>query len=344
MTFPGGSLFPPAAPPTLRNMTVVEGLPWLAEDLVRVETALRAAVQTGDPFLTDVASHLIGAGGKRIRPALALCAGYAAGGQGSVSDDVVTGAVAIELVHLGSLYHDDVIDESSTRRGVESVNHRWSNIVAILAGDFLLARASLLAASLGVEVAGILAATIGELCQGQVLELQRLYDVNRDEAAYFGSIEGKTAALMASACRIGAIVGGLGRPAVEALTEYGRHVGMVFQIVDDILDLTATDEELGKPSGLDLAEGIYTLPVIYALRDSTELRTLLGGPLDPSGVALGRKLACANGAVTTALDVAERHVEAAGAALEGTGLDPGIAEGLRRLSRQVLDQPAGVRS
>ncbi|MGH2685786.1 MAG: polyprenyl synthetase family protein, partial [Actinomycetota bacterium] len=252
-------------------MTVVEGLPWLADDLVRVEAALRNSVQTADPFLTDVASHLIGAGGKRIRPALALCAGYAAG-QEPASDDVITGAVAVELVHLGSLYHDDVIDEASTRRGVESVNHRWSNIVAILAGDFLLARASSLAASLGVEVAGILAATIGELCQGQVLELQRLYDVNRDEDAYFGSIAGKTASLMATSCRIGAIVGGLERPAIEALTEYGRHLGMIFQIVDDVLDLTATDEELGKPSGLDLAEGIYTLPVIYALRESAELR------------------------------------------------------------------------
>ncbi|HEU5447867.1 MAG TPA: polyprenyl synthetase family protein [Acidimicrobiia bacterium] len=327
-------------------MTVVEGLPWLAEDLVRVETALREAVQTGDPFLTDVASHLIAAGGKRIRPALALCAGYAAGGDGRVSDDVVTGAVAVELVHLGSLYHDDVIDEASTRRGVESVNQRWSNIVAILAGDFLLARASSLAASLGVEVAGILAATIGELCQGQVLELQRLYDVNRDEAAYFGSIEGKTAALMASACRIGSIVGGLDRPAVEAMTEYGRHVGMVFQIVDDVLDLTATDEELGKPSGLDLAEGIYTLPVIYALRDSTELRALLGQPLDGDAVALGRRLTCANGSITTALQVAQTHVDSAVASLAEAKVDDTVTDALTRLSRQILDRvrPAGVAS
>jgi heptaprenyl diphosphate synthase len=326
-------------------MTVVEGLPWLADDLVRVETALRGAVQTGDPFLTDVASHLIGAGGKRIRPALALCAGCA-GGEGPVSNDVVTGAVAVELVHLGSLYHDDVIDEASTRRGVESVNHRWSNIVAILAGDFLLARASSLAASLGVEVAGILAATIGELCQGQVLELQRLYDVNRDEAAYFGSIEGKTASLMATACRIGAIVGGLERPAVEALTEYGRHVGIIFQIVDDILDLTATDEELGKPSGLDLAEGIYTLPVIYALRQSAELRALLGRPLDGDAVALGRRLTCANGSITTALQVAQTHIDSAVAALADAKVDPTVTDALTRLCRQILDRvrPAGVAS
>ena len=327
-------------------MTVVEGLPWLADDLVRVEAALKASVQTGDPFLTDVASHLIGAGGKRIRPALALCAGYAARPDGPVSDEVVTGAVAVELVHLGSLYHDDVIDEASTRRGVESVNHRWSNIVAILAGDFLLARASSLAASLGVEVAGILANTIGELCQGQVLELQRLYDVNRDEAAYFGSIAGKTASLMATACRIGAIVGGLDRPAVESLTEYGHHAGMIFQIVDDILDLTATDEELGKPSGLDLAEGIYTLPVIYALRSSTELRELLGRPLDGEAVARGRRLTCANGSVTTTLQVAQTHVDTAAAALADAKIDPAVADALGRLSRQILDRvrPAGVAS
>jgi heptaprenyl diphosphate synthase len=318
-------------------MSVVEGLPWLADDLVRVEEALRSAVQTGDPFLTDVASHLIGAGGKRIRPALALCSGYAAG-QEPVSEDVVTGAVAVELVHLGSLYHDDVIDEASTRRGVESVNHRWSNIVAILAGDFLLARASSLAASLGVEVAGILAATIGELCQGQVLELQRLYDVNRDEAAYFGSIAGKTAALMATACRIGAIVGGLDRPAVESLTDYGRQVGMIFQIVDDVLDLTATDEQLGKPSGLDLAEGIYTLPVIFALRSSPELRALLGRPLDPDGVAQGRALTCADGAVGHALAVAEEHAAQAARVLAEAKLDDGVSEALNRLCRSIIDR------
>jgi heptaprenyl diphosphate synthase len=298
-------------------------------------------VETGDPFLTDVASHLIGAGGKRIRPALALCAGYAAG-QESVSDDVITGAVAVELVHLGSLYHDDVIDEASTRRGVESVNHRWSNIVAILAGDFLLARASSLAASLGVEVAGILASTIAELCQGQVLELQRLYDVSRDEDAYFGSIAGKTASLMATACRIGAIVGGLDRPAVDSLTAYGTHVGMIFQIVDDVLDLTATDEELGKPSGLDLAEGIYTLPVIYTLRSSSELRALLGQPLDPDGVAQARALTCADGAVTNALAVADEHAGQAARVLAEAKIDDGVAEALNRLSRSIIERSRQV--
>ncbi|HLF40531.1 MAG TPA: polyprenyl synthetase family protein [Acidimicrobiia bacterium] len=321
------------------------GLATLPADLGRVEAALGASVRSDDPFLTDIATHLIGAGGKRLRPMLALCAGYAAR-PGLVSDDVVTGAVAVELVHLGSLYHDDVIDEASTRRGVESVNARWSNIVAILAGDYLLARASSLAASLGVEVAGILADTIGELCKGQVLELQRLFDVNRDEASYMGSISGKTASLMASACRIGAIVAGLDRPAVDALTGYGQHVGMIFQIVDDVLDLTASEEELGKPAGLDLADGIYTLPVIYALRTSPELRDLLGGPLDAEAVAQGRALACANGSVTSALEVADGHAASAIRALEGVGLDAGVVDGLGRLAKLIIDRsrPAGIAS
>jgi heptaprenyl diphosphate synthase len=143
---------------------------------------------------------------------------------------------------------------------------------------------------------------------------------------------------MATACRIGAIVGGLDRPAVEALTDYGTHVGMIFQIADDVLDLTATDEELGKPSGLDLADGIYTLPVIYALRSSSELRALLGQPLDSDGVARGRALTCADGAVTNALAVAEEHAAQAARVLAEAKIDDGVAEGLNRLCRSIIER------
>jgi heptaprenyl diphosphate synthase len=182
------------------------GLEPLAHDLERVEAELAAAVRSEDPFLGEVAAHLVKAGGKRLRPALTLCTAYAARGASSAADAAVTGSVAVELVHLGSLYHDDVIDEAETRRGVPSVNARWSNIVAILAGDYLLARASELAASLGADVAALLASTIGELCRGQVLELQHLFDVERGEDLYFSAIGGKTAALFATACRIGGMV------------------------------------------------------------------------------------------------------------------------------------------
>src|SRR5260370_29319191 len=172
-------------------------LPPLPGDLKRVERALAGAVEHQDRFLGDVAGHLVGAGGKRIRPTLTLCAAYAARGSNRPpSEDAVTGAVAVELVHLGSLYHDDVIDEAETRRGVPSVNARWSNIVAILAGDYLLARASGLAASLGAPVAGLLAATIGELCRGQVLELQPLFAISRPEEAYPPPIQRNTPPLL----------------------------------------------------------------------------------------------------------------------------------------------------
>jgi heptaprenyl diphosphate synthase len=292
-------------------------LPCLEDDLARVEKALLANVRTGDPFLAEVAAHLITAGGKRLRPALAVAVGELGGGP--ADDDVVMGAVAVELVHLGSLYHDDVMDEARTRRNVESVNARWGNLVAILAGDFLLARASEIAASLGTEVAGLLAATIGKLCEGQVRELAQTFDVTRSEESYLVSIAGKTAALMATACRVGAITAGIDRAGVEALTGYGERVGMVFQIVDDILDVVATDEELGKPAGNDLVEGVYTLPVIRALAsaDADALRDLLGTALGRDEVEAARAIIRSNGAVGAAVDVARRYAGESVEALAG---------------------------
>ncbi|MCI4354991.1 MAG: polyprenyl synthetase family protein, partial [Thermoplasmata archaeon] len=297
----------------------------LPGDLERVEEALRRSVTDSDRFLGQVAAHLIQAGGKRVRPMLTLCAAYAAQGTGvPIGDDVITGAVAVELVHLGSLHHDDVIDEAQTRRGVPSVNARWSNIVAILSGDYLLARASVLAASLGADVAGLLAHTIGELCRGQVLELQHLFDVARTEEDYVSTIEGKTASLFATACRIGGMVSDVDEPTLDALTRYGYHAGMCFQVVDDVLDLTGSADTLGKPSGRDLAQGVYTLPVIYAFADTPALAGVLGGPLEDDALAEARRLASANGAVTSALAIARDHAKKAGEARAGAGeLDPG---------------------
>ena len=312
----------------------------LEADLARVEAALRSAVEAGDPFMTTVASHLVPAGGKRLRPALAVCVGrLASPGGGAVHQDVVMGACAVELVHLGSLYHDDVMDEARTRRNVESVNSRWGNLVAILAGDFLLARASEIAASLGAEVAGLLATTIGSLCEGQVRELSQAYDLGRSEEAYLVSISGKTGALMATSCRIGALTAGLPRDAVEAFTRYGESLGMVFQIVDDILDVVCTDEELGKPAGNDLVEGVYTLPVIRALASSgtaDSLRPLLGRHISADAVHEARRIIRCNGAVPAALDVARAYAKEAVAALDGFG-DGLELEALRALTANLTD-------
>jgi heptaprenyl diphosphate synthase len=315
-------------------------LPSLAGDLARVEDSLHEAVTTPDRFLADVASHLIGAGGKRIRPTLTLCAAYAAGGdEGPAAAAAVTGAVAIELVHQGSLYHDDVIDEAETRRGVPSVNARWSNIVAILAGDFLLARASALAARLGGDVAEILASTIAELCRGQVLELQHLFDVDRSEEGYSSAIEGKTASLFGTSCRVGGMVSGVGEPTLDALTRYGFHLGMCFQIVDDVLDVTRTEAELGKPVGNDVLEGVYTLPVIYALQSSCadELSSILGRKLERPDVERVVALVARPDVVEASMAVARTHATKATEALAGaTELDADVCGRMRTLVNGLI--------
>jgi heptaprenyl diphosphate synthase len=306
----------------------------LPGDLERVETRLQAAVRADDRFLGDVAAHLLSAGGKRIRPVLTLGATYAVAGADAVEVDAVTGACSVELVHLGSLYHDDVIDEAETRRGVPSVNARWSNIVAILAGDYLLAQASSLAASLGADVASLLAATIGELCRGQVLELQHLFDADRSEEAYLSAIEGKTASLMATSCRVGGMVCDVKAPTLDALTQFGHHLGMCFQIVDDVLDITATEAVLGKPAGNDVHEGVYTLPVIYALASSSdgELRDLLGRKLEWPDVERVRELVNEPATVEASLAVARTHATKAAEALAGAdGLDTYVCERLSAL-------------
>ncbi|MEY2402981.1 MAG: hypothetical protein QOD38_532 [Acidimicrobiaceae bacterium] len=286
--------------------------------LSRVQDALREAVRSDDAYLTEVASHLLLAGGKRVRPLFAIAAAASAGGE--ITDDVIQGGVAVELVHLGSLYHDDVIDEAPTRRTVESVNARWGNLTAILAGDFLLAKASEIAASLGTEVAGLLAATIGRLCEGEVGELRTAYDVDRTEDAYFSAIEGKTASLFATACRIGAIVGGLPRDQIDALTQFGLAYGMAFQIVDDVLDVTATEAELGKPTGHDLVEGVYTLPVLRALAATGDgLRDRLGRPVEGAELEAALSAVRGNGAVAGALDTARQYATRAISALDPFG-------------------------
>jgi heptaprenyl diphosphate synthase len=298
-------------------------LPSMDEHLGRIEATLRGSVVTEDDYLTEIASHLIIAGGKRIRPVLAVASALTAS---DATDDVIRGGVSVELVHLGSLYHDDVIDEADTRRGIPSVNSRWGNLRAILAGDFLLARASEIAASLGTEVAGLLANTIGRLCHGEISQLRTAFDARRSEADYLEAITGKTASLFSAACRIGAIVGDLPREQIAALTSYGANYGMVFQIVDDVLDLTATEARLGKPVGHDLVEGVYTLPVIETLRAggaaADELSELLGRPVEGAEHEKALAIVRSSGGVDAALAAATTYAVAARDALEGIQPSP----------------------
>jgi len=278
-----------------------------------VEEALLSSVRTSDAYLTEIASHLLVAGGKRLRPMFSVVASQVAGAP--ATDDAVQGGVACELVHLGSLYHDDVMDESLVRRGVETVNAKWGNLQAILAGDFLLARASEIAASLGTEVAGLLARTIGRLCEGQIEELRHTYNVARPVDSYLSSISGKTASLYATAARVGGLVSQFDRKIVDALTTYGQAFGMVFQIVDDLLDISSTDEQLGKPAGHDIVEGVYTLPVLYTLANggvpARELVDLLGRPLSVVEKDKALSIVRSSGGIDAAIVLAQSYVDAA---------------------------------
>jgi len=312
-------------------------LPIREEDLARLELCLRDSVLGDDAFLNEVASHLIQAGGKRLRPSLAIAASYLQPDE--ITLEVLLGGVSVELVHLASLYHDDVMDEATRRRSVESVNARWGNLVAIVAGDFLLARSAEIAAGLGTEVAGLLAATLARLCQGQVAEVRAAFQIERDEDDYLRGISDKTAALMSTACRIGALTAGLDRTQIDDLTAFGEAFGMVFQIRDDVLDVLGTESELGKPPGQDLAEGIYTLPVQRALLDRTigpRLRDILGRPLDEADREEARALVAASPGIVAAYEMARTYASAATAAARRLG-DGLIPKALVDLGNRVVD-------
>jgi heptaprenyl diphosphate synthase len=319
------------------NVVELLGLPALENQLKRLEPLLVESVMTGDDFLDEVTTHLMAAGGKRLRPVLSLAT--ATSGTAPASQEDLLGAVAVELVHLASLYHDDVMDEATVRRNVESVNARFGNLVAIVAGDFLLARSAEIAAGLGTEIAGLLAATLGELCQGQVAEVHAAFQVGRSRDQYATAISGKTASLMATSCRIGALTGGLPRDQVDALTEFGRSFGMIFQVRDDILDVIGTEAELGKPAGQDLAEGIYTLPVLLALADpeaGAELSPLLGQPLGQPERDKARAIVAASGAIGSSVEVARGYAQQAAAAA-GSAASPELANGFTNLAYSLVD-------
>ena len=319
--------------PIVRDLIPIERV-WTR--LEAVEEGLRRATTSSDAFLTRIAQHLLAAGGKRYRPLLAQVTAELGGDRG---DGPVAAGVAVELIHLGSLYHDDVIDQAESRRGAVSVNANWSNTVAILAGDFLLARASETAAPLGIEAVALLARTYGDLCEGQIGELQLTDDTGQGREGYSRVIRLKTASLIRTSARLGAMAGGASPVEVEAVSRWAHEVGMAFQITDDVLDLVATEGFLGKPAGSDIGEGTFTLPVLYALEgpDGDEVRRLLAGgrPYPPEAVARVIDLARSRGHVERALQMAREHTTTAAAALGDLPQGP-VAEILRALGEYLI--------
>ena len=312
-------------------------LPQLADDLERFEAVLLSSVEIGDDYLDSITTHLINAGGKRIRPVLSTAA--ATGGQRPATNDELLGGVALELMHLASLYHDDVMDEADIRRNVSSVNARFGNMVAIVAGDYLMARSAAIAADLGVEIASLLAHTLAWLTRGQVSEVRTAFQTSRSEADYYEAIEGKTASLMASSARVGAVVAKRPANEVDALTTYGRCFGMIFQLRDDILDMTAVDGQLGKPAGQDLAEGIYTLPAIRAMADPVvgeQVRALLGRPLNDEEREAARQAVVATDGLAYTMSAAQAFYAEANDALAQLS-DSDLRDSLARLMTALLE-------
>ena len=238
----------------------------LRDRLALVESRLEREIVSEAPFVTRAARHLLNAGGKRFRPLLVLLAAEA--GDPS-SEEVLTSACVVELTHLGSLYHDDVMDDADIRRGSESANARWDNHVAILTGDFLFAKSSELTATLGRDAVRIQAQTFAELVEGQILESLGPTDGEDPLAHHLRVIAGKTGSLIATSARYGARFAGAPSEIEEALTAYGAVIGAAFQLSDDILDVASDSAESGKTPGTDLREGVPTLPMLIA-RQSTD--------------------------------------------------------------------------
>lgn len=322
--------------PDLRALVPIDSV-W--DRLDDVETRLHEVTESGDGFLTKIARHGLEAGGKRYRPLLAQVAAELGPNPGPAA---VEAGVAVELVHQGSLYHDDVIDEADARRGSPSINVNWSNTVAILAGDFVLARASEVAAPLGEEAVTLIAKTYATLVEGQVLELQLSGDIAHGPAEYFAIIGDKSASLIRTSTRLGAMAANADVASIEAASDWAWEMGMVFQMTDDVLDLVATDDFLGKPAGSDIGEGTYTLPVIYAIADSPEVRRLLSEPLSPAAIRGVIEIVRLGGYIDRVLDEARARLATSEEAIDRLPAGP-ITDVLRGLGRFLLDRVDAVR-
>jgi heptaprenyl diphosphate synthase len=245
-----------------------------------VEDRLRDSVKSADAFVAEAAAHLLSAGGKRFRPLVTLLASHFGD---PAAPGVIPSAVVVELTHLATLYHDDVMDEAVLRRGADAANSRWGNTVAILTGDFLFARASDILADLGPEAVRLQARTFERLVQGQIRETVGPADGEDPVEHYLRVLADKTGSLIGTSGRFGGMMSGADDTVIELLTQWGEQIGVAFQLSDDLLDVASESQESGKLPGTDLREGVPTLPVLLLRRDArpadTDLIDALVGDL-----------------------------------------------------------------
>jgi heptaprenyl diphosphate synthase len=311
-----------------------------AAGLTRVEELLHREVHSDYRFVTETSLHLIDAGGKRFRPLFTLLGAHM--GPEPDSDDVVIAAAVVELIHLATLYHDDVMDSATMRRGAESANSRWDNTVAILTGDFLFAHASRLVADLGPAAVRIIAETFAELVTGQMRETRGPRPGEDPVEHYLAVIAEKTGSLIATSGRYGGMFSGCPPEHVESLHRFGALIGTAFQISDDVIDIASASDSSGKTPGTDLREGVHTLPMLYALQgadaDADRLRVLLARPItDDAEVEEALGLLRSGSGLVRARDVLAEQAAAARAELEKLPDCP-ASEALAALTTYVVDR------
>ena len=293
------------------NLESLLGLPGVDTRMHDVDRQIDALLRRDHSPIGPAATRVAAAGGKRLRPALTFaCASF-----GSPDwSRVLNAAVAVELVQVGSLVHDDIFEAASVRRGIATINAVEGDNFALMAGDYILARAGEAAATAGQSIAMEVALTIEELCIGQLVETTELYDLNRSIESQLDSIKRKTGVLYACACRLGALCGALDDRVVDGIGWFGEHFGMAFQLIDDVIDLVSDESRLGKPANIDIASGVYTMPVLLALdgRRGKDLRAAL----EKRDAALSRELVLEARTIPDVVGRAKRYAELAVEALD----------------------------
>ncbi len=312
-------------------------LEWVHDDLRRVEHLLSEVVAEADEALQPLLDQAL-AGGKRLRAALVILAGRLAEASPAACHDL---AGAVEMLHAATLVHDDLLDGSSLRRGRQTLHNSWPASVAVLAGDYLLAQSTCWIARLDhPRLLQAFSQAVCDMCSGEIRQTLVTKGRHRDRAEYYRSIEAKSASLFAMAMEMPGIFAGAAEGQLRALAAYGHELGLAFQIVDDVLDLTGDEAQLGKPAGSDLRQGLITLPTLYYLQEAgegTPVHEVLAGRQDDQRVAAAIQAICSSGAVEASLDEGRSHARQAQRSLDA--FPPSEARrALQALAEFVVDR------
>lgn len=285
----------------------------IQDNLTSLEKELSSITESPADLIHEMSQHLIQAGGKRLRPALYLLC--ASSGDKPTAERLAV-ATAIELIHMATLVHDDVIDEAAIRRGLPTANVKWGNHASVLTGDYLFAKAFSLVAEQGTpQMLKVLTEVVCSVCEGEILQLKSVFNPEQSESDYQLRIGKKTADFIAASCKLGGMSAGFSEREIVSLQQYGHSVGMAFQITDDILDITQSTAKLGKPSGNDLRQGVLTIPVLYALQESPyreELKKIiLQKSMSEENLKRGLEIVLATDAVAYSYKQVEQYLQQA---------------------------------